>query len=186
MRELCSILLLQVALLGMSQEDPLAGPRPLVITETIALPLSMVQVEQAALSAWPYSFGLEPGARLGMEDPGTGRMEGTARFNFRSSTVGNRLQTLGVINYTVTIQAENGQCRVRISHFSHKGNSNATEGAIDLGTIYAAQRPQERIPGISMGTADRLHMDMRTQVTARLQEVIKTFSSGLRSAAEKQ
>ncbi|MBX2983289.1 MAG: hypothetical protein WBB32_10910 [Flavobacteriales bacterium] len=168
------------------QEGSLDGPRPLVITEAVALPLSVAQVELAARNAWPYSFGQEPGAKMVMEDMGSGRLEGYARFNFRSAQLGSRQQTLGVITYKISIQAENGQCRIRVSHFSHTGNKNAVGGPIDLGTIYAGARPKERVPGISLGTAERLHEDMRTQVTARVREVVKNFSSRMRQTVEQR
>ncbi len=186
MRVLCTIFSLLGALWVIAQESTFDGPRPLVITEAVALPLSMAQVEQAARSAWLYSFGQEPGARLVMEDQGTGRVEGLARFNFRSSTIGSREQTMGVINYKISIQAENGQCRIRVSHFAHIGNKNAPGGSVDLGTIYTGSRPVERIPGISLGTAERLHEDMRTQVSAHLRDVIKAFSANLRQAVDER
>lgn len=93
---------------------------------------------------------------------------------------------MGVINYQVFIQAENGQCRVRISHFTHTGNRNATGGGVDLGLLYAGQRPQESVQGISMGTANRLHADMRAQSRAHMDEVIKTFFAALRRTVVQQ
>ena len=186
MRVLCTLLLLSGALQAMPQESPLDAPRPLVINEAVALPLSMAQVELAARDAWQYSFGQQPGAQLMLVDAGTGRVEGIARFNYRSSSVGSREQTLGVITYKISIQAENGQCRIRISHFLHSGNKNAPGGSVDLGAIYTGPRPSERVPGISLGTAQRLHQDMRTQVSAQVREVIKVFSSRMRQAVEQR
>ena len=186
MRVLCILLFLFSALLAMPQGSTLDDPRPLVITEAIALPLSLGQVEQAARNAWQYSFGQEPGARLMLDEAGSGRVDGIARFNYRSSSVGSREQTLGVINYKISIQAENGQCRVRISHFSHNGNKSAPGGSVDLGTIYSGPRPAERVAGISAGSAQRLHEDMRTQVSAQMREVLKVFSSRMRQTAEER
>lgn len=183
MRLTALLLLLVGHVPAMAQPDLLAAPRPLVLVETVALPLSMAQVEQAARQAWAWSFGLEPGATI-IQAGENGRIEGTARFNFRASGVGNRLQTLGVINYHVTIQAANGQCRVRLSQFTHTGNRNAPGGAINLGIIYEGERPDARIPQISRGTAQRLHDDMRTQASTHLRSVIGTFASRLRTAAQ--
>ncbi|HMN05370.1 MAG TPA: hypothetical protein PKD45_06555 [Flavobacteriales bacterium] len=157
------------------------APRPLVLTEVLALPLSAGQVEKAAQAAWEYSFGQEPAARMAVLGGGTGRLEGAARFNFKSSTAGNRLATLGVIDYQVTIQAENGLCRVRISQFNHTGNRYAPGGAVSLGRIYADKRPPERVPGISSGVAQRLNDDMRGQLGAHLSEVIKVFFRQLKN-----
>ncbi len=185
MRHSLLLLLLATRIPAMTQPAAVAAPRPLVLVETVALPLSMAQVEQAARKAWTWSFGQEPGAAM-LQGGENGRMEATARFNFRSSAVGNRLQTLGVINYHVTIQAANGQCRLRISQFNHTGNRSAPGGAINLGTIYESERPDERIAQISRSTATRLHEDMRTQVTAHLRTVVATFSARLRTSAQER
>lgn len=186
MRVLCTLLLLFGALQVMSQEGSLDTPRPLVINEAVALPLSMAQVELAAREAWQYSFGQQPGAQLVSEEAGTGRVDGIARFNYRSATVGSREQTLGVISYKISIQAENGQCRIRISHFVHTGNKSAPGGPVDIGPLYAGPRPAERVPGISAGSAQRLHQDMRTQVSAQVKELIKVFSARMRQAADER
>lgn len=184
MRLLCTLFFLLGALWAMPQEGYLDGPRPLVINEAVALPLSSAQVMQAALGAWAFSFGQQPGASPVPEQADAGRLEGAARFNYRSSTLGSREQTLGVIHYQVSLHAENGQCRIRIAHFTHVGNKNAPGGPVDLGTIYAGDRPAEPVRGVSSGSASRLHEDMRTQVTAHLRDVIKVFSARIRLLAE--
>lgn len=185
MRLFVMLLLLAAHVPAMTQPAVVAAPRPLVLVETVALPLSMAQVEQAARQAWTWSFGQEPGAAI-LPGGESGRIEATARFNYRSSAVGSRLQTLGVINYHVTIQAANGQCRLRISQFNHTGNRGAPGGAINLGTIYEGERPDERVALISRSTATRLHEDMRAQVTARLRTVVATFSARLRASAQER
>lgn len=173
-------LLLAGPLLGQDLADE--SHRPLVLVEAFAVPHSMAQVAQAVQEAWPYSFGQEPGARIVQEDRATGLLEGVARFNYKSSTTGNRLATLGVIEYTISIRAENGLCRIRVSQFRHTGNRNAPGGAIDLGPIYAGTRPQERIPGLSRASAQRFNDDMRDQVKGHLAEVTKAFNKQLRTA----
>ncbi|MCC6840395.1 MAG: hypothetical protein IT230_09580 [Flavobacteriales bacterium] len=183
MRPFASLLLLACSTTAMTQPGPFPAPRPLVLVENVALPMSMAQVEQAARQAWPWSFGQEPGAAL-LQATGNGRIEGTARFNYRSSSVGNRLQTLGVIRYHITIQAANGQCQLRISQFTHTGNSNVPGGPINLGTLYEGTRPDVRVAQVSRSTATRLHDDMRAQVTAHLRTVIGSFSARLRSSAQ--
>lgn len=184
MRLLCTFFCLLGASWALPQETGLGGPRPLVINEAVALPLSMAQVQEAALAAWAFSFGQEPGASAVPVIVGPGQLEGSARFNFRSATLGSREQTLGVIQYQVSIQAENGQCRVRITQFNHAGNRHAPGGAIDLGTIYAGERPSGPVPGISAGSAARLHADMRTQVEAHVRGVAKQFAARMRAMAE--
>lgn len=183
MRAALTLLLLVWALRAVPQDPGLDGPRPLVITDAVALPLSKAQIYSAALSAWEFSFGQEPGAKLTLRDSSNKRIEGMARVNFRSSQLGSRQGSMGVINYTITIQAENGQCQVRINHLSHTGNRNAPGGPIDLGTIYMGERPAGPVPGVSKGTAARLHSDMRTQATAHIGNAMKLFASALRRAS---
>ncbi len=161
-----------------------ADARPLVITDAIAMPLSRSQILQAALKSWPYSFGQEPGARMILVDTANGSIKGMARFNFRSTGVGSREESMGVVSYTIAIEAENGQCRVRVGHLNHTGNHNAPGGGIDMGLLYADKRPQTPVPGISMGTANRLHDDMRAQVQARANEVLKVFLGAMRRASD--
>lgn len=184
MRPWCIAVLVLSGINLAAQDNPELAPRLLVVKEAIALPQSMAQIGKAATKAWPYSFGQEPGSRIVLDDPSTGRLEGVARFNFKSSTTANRPGTLGIIEYRVGIQAENGLCRILISQFVHTGNRNAPGGAIDLGHVYAAERPPERVPGISRGAAQRLNEDMRNQLRAHLGEVIKTFRMQLRVALE--
>ena len=112
-----------------------------MITEAVALPLSKAQIYAAAVDAWEFSFGQEPGAKLTDRDTSNNRIVGVARVNYRSAQLGSRLGSMGVINYNITIQTENGQCQVRISHLSHTGNRNAPSGAIDLGDDHTETDP---------------------------------------------
>lgn len=186
MRVLTTLLFSALLLPARPQTAPMDGPRRLVIAEDIALPMSSTQVEQAVRKAWPFSFGLEPGAGPLPAEAVNGRFEADARFNFRSTATNSRLQSLGVVNYHISIRAGNGQCKVLISQFDHTGNRNAPGGAVNLGPLYAGERPPDRIPGISMGTATRLHKDMRDQVSDHLQKVLKAFAAQLRKAASSE
>ena len=183
MRVVGLLILLTWGIPAIPQDGRMDVKRPFVITDAIALPLSSAQIFNEALKQWRYTFGQEPGANLVMQDTATGTIQGTARINFRSSGLGSREETMGVITYEVAIQAENGQCRVRTSHFQHTGNRNSIGGGIDLGLLYAGDRPQEKIPGISMGTAQRLHADMCRRAQVHIGEVIKTFAARMRRAA---
>ena len=162
---------------------PAEAPQRLAFSDAIALQLSKAQVLELALRAWEYSFGQEPGAEVLQVDSANGRIEGAARVNFRSTGLGAREATMGVIAYRITLEARNGQCLVRISHLEHTGNKMATGGAVDIGPIYAGARPLTKVPGISQGTAQRLHADMRTQATAKIQEAIHTFAARMRLLA---
>lgn len=184
MRGLCAILLLTGVLnLAAQPVDDAAVARPFVVNEAVALPMSAAQVMQAAQDAWPWTFGQQPGATIISTDPTEFRIEGALRFNFKSSSAFARLSTLGVINYQVTITATNGACKVRAAQFVHTGNKNAPGGPISLGRIYAGQRPDERVAGLSRGSAQRLNDDMRQQLADHLQELVRGFALRMRTHA---
>lgn len=152
----------------------------LVITEKIPVGMSKSQVYEAARKHWDLTFGQEPGARLEHADPVTGVLDGSARFNFRSTSITAREELLGVINYRVHIMAENGQCLVQVTHFSHVGNRGAPGQGIDLGRLYKGTRPDIRVRGIGIPVARRHHEDMVQQCTDRVHRVIRTFASRIR------
>ncbi len=184
MRVFCLSVPLALALTVGAQVLPEGGAHPLVITDAAALPSSSAQIFHNAVKEWTYSFGQEPGARLVQIDTAGGTLMGTARYNFRSTAVGSREESMGVITYEVAIQSQNGQCRVRIGHFVHTGNRNAPGGGVDLGTIYAGDRPPGKVAGVSAGTASRLQTDMRTQLQVHLELVLKNFLAAMRRNSE--
>lgn len=182
MRPLVILALLLLPFLAMAQVDTVPA-RPLVLQDVFGLQLSRMQVFAAADQAWAYTFGQEPGAKIELDDADHGLLEGTARFNYRSNILTDREETMGVITYHITIQAENGQCRIRISQVQHTGNRAALSGGIDLGPIYAGDRPRTRVPGMSFGTAEKVHADMRMQISAQVQKVMNAFAARMRTAA---
>ncbi|MBS1582885.1 MAG: DUF4468 domain-containing protein [Bacteroidetes bacterium] len=179
---LLALLLLQVRAGAMAQ-DATDAAGTLVITDAIGLELSKARIYAAALDAWGFTFGQEPGARLDREDKENGVIEGAARFNYRSTALSAREETMGTIAYRITVQCDNGQCRVRVAQLVHTGNRGAMGGGIDLGPIYAGDRPMTRVPGISLGLAQRLHADMRDRSSERIGQVMKAFAARLRAAA---
>lgn len=182
MRPLAILALLLLPCLAMAQLDTVPA-RPLVLQDAIALQLSRLQVYSAILDAWTYTFGQEPGAKVVLKDAENGLVEATARFNYRSNILADREETMGVIIYHITIQADNGQCKVRISQVQHTGNRNAMGGGIDIGPIYEGERPMTRIPGISLGTAQKVHADMRMQVSTQVRNAMNAFAVRMRRAA---
>jgi hypothetical protein len=163
-----------------AQGVPAEPAHPLVVTDAIGIQLSKAQVFQAAMASWAYTFGQEPDCRIMLVDSAVGIIRASARFNFRASTLASREETMGVVRYEVLVQAENGRCSVQVSHLTHTGNHNAPGGGVDLGTIYQGDRPSERIAGISLANAQRIHTDIRKQTQARISEVMKKFFAGLR------
>ena len=170
------------ALAASAQVDLGAGTL-LTFSDAIALQLSKAQAFELSLQAWEYSFGQQPGATLLQVDTANGRIEGSARVNFRSTGLGSREATMGAISYRITVEARNGQCLVRIAQLEHTGNRSAPGGGVDLGPIYAGERPVRKTAGISQGTAQRLNADMRTQATGKVQEAMHAFASRLRLLA---
>lgn len=163
---------------------PTSAGQPLAFSDAIALQRSKAQVLDLALKTWTYTFGQEPGAVMLQVDSSNGRVEGSARVNFRSSALGAREATLGVITYRISLEARNGQCLVRIAQLEHTGNRNAPGGGVNLGTIYAGQRPPGPVRGISQGSAQRLHADMRDQATEKIQGAMRAFAARLRLLAQ--
>ncbi len=182
MRVLPLFALLLLPCLTKAQTDTVPA-RPLILQDAIGLQLSRMQVYAAAQEAWAYTFGQEPGAKVDLKDAENGLLEGTARFNYRSNFLVDREETMGVITYHITIQADNGQCRVRITQITHTGNRNAMGGGIDMGPIYAGDRPLIKIPGMSLGSAQKVHADMRMQVSIQIHKVMNAFATRMRTAA---
>ena len=176
-------LLLALPMAAGAQAHSPAG-QALAFTDAIALQRSKAQVLELALKAWTYTFGQEPGAAMLQVDSTNGRIEGSARVNFRSTALGAREATLGVIAYRISLEARNGQCLVRITQLEHTGNRNAPGGGINMGTIYAGQRPPGPVRGISQGSVQRLHDDMRGQASEKIQGAMPAFAARLRLLAQ--
>lgn len=83
---------------------------PLRFSGTVSAPLNAKQMLLHVMQAWRFTFGAEPGARMEL-DTATGTMHGSARFNFRSSGLNGREETMGPIAYRVRIVVRNGECQ---------------------------------------------------------------------------
>lgn len=163
-----------------SDAEPPSGA--LVLNEVVGLHLSRNQIYDAALDAWTWTFGQEPGAHVDVQDRATGVIEGHARFNFRSQGITAREESMGPVTYQVVVRADNGQCTIRITRFVHVGNHNAQQGGLDLGPIYTGDRPNTRIPGYSLKFIQRLHAEVRDRLNERVGEVLRAFAGRLRRA----
>ncbi len=152
-------------------------------SEVVGLPMSRAQIMKAAQEAWEYTFGQQPAARLGAIDPENGVLEGAARMNYRSSFLGAREESMGVIQYRVSIMANNGQCTVRVFDIRHTGDHAAPGGGIDAGAILDGDAPHEHYPGISLKLSQRLHADIRRSISERAGELMRQFAARLRLLA---
>lgn len=169
--------------LSATAQDTHAPGSLLSFNDAIAVQLSRSQGIKLAFKAWEYSFGQQPGATILLLDTTNGRIEGSARVNFRSTGLGSREATMGTISYHITVEAHNGQCSVRVAQLEHTGNRSAPGGGVDLGSVYAGERPIQKTPGVSQGSAQRLNEDMRTQATSKIQEAMRAFAARLRLLA---
>jgi hypothetical protein len=182
-----SLLLLWCGLWGalVAQENGGRTAAALTFSNSVGLPGSKAQVYAAALKAWEFSFGLEPGARLVVTDPENGVLEGTARMNFRSAMVLNREETMGSVGYTVHIECGNGTCSVRVSGLKHTGNHNARGGGLDIGPILSGTGPAERPSGMGWTLARKTHAEIQNKLNDRIPAVIRNLLSQVRSQTEK-
>ena len=166
------------------QSGPGEAPGALSFNDAVGLPMSRGQILSSALDAWEYTFGQEPGAHLERVDKEIGVIEGTARLNYRSAMLLVREETMGSINYRVSITAENGQCILRVSNLVHVGNHGAQGGGIDIGTILSGDGPVARPPGVSPWHARGIHAEIRDRSTARIGELMQAFTARLRRAGQ--
>jgi hypothetical protein len=156
-----------------------SGPQ-FMLTEEIVLPLNKAQLAAAVKDAWDHSFGREPGARVGRLDPEDGVLEGQARLNFRSAMLAGREESMGVVNYMVSVHIRNGQCTVHLHDVKHTGNKGANGGGLDVGLLREGEAPLEHYPGMGLKYSRRLHAEVRSVAEARLRELIRQFTGRLR------
>lgn len=184
MRILTTLLLL--ALLRTAAAQPLDGPAGSALTysRSINVALNAVQLHDKAMEAWTWTFGKEPGARLVSSDRSNGSIDAVARFNFRSVMLTMREETMGVVQYKVTIRVSAGECRVMVSELSHTGNRNTTMGGIHVGTLMRATTTGRKVPGMSRSNALRLQQELQDAADERMKAVLNAFEARLRANAQ--
>ncbi|MBV6404819.1 MAG: hypothetical protein IT228_02700 [Flavobacteriales bacterium] len=153
----------------------------LLFSASYSLPMSASQVLERAREAWSQSFAREPGARLNPANDRPDQLEGSAHFNFRSTTLTGREETMGRVSYRVRISATNGGCEVTIGPFRHTGNRAALRGGTDLGLITAAGPPTHRPPGLSGRTTTTLLGEIRQLARQKGEGLLRNFGALLRS-----
>jgi len=156
----------------------------LTMARSISAPLNAVQLHDAAVDAWTWSFGKEPGARLLLTDRTAGTLKGTARLNFRSTMLTGREETMGTVSYTVSIQVQPGECRITIADLIHTGNKNTARGGIHLKQLMRSDEDAHRTSGMSRSNVVRLHQELRTASTEHLTGLLQTFEARMRSRIE--
>lgn len=154
---------------------------PFTLTDEVGLPANRAQLMAAARLAWRFTFGQQPGAHVdGMNDT-LGTIQGSARLPYRSTLLQAREESQGSVSYRITIMVDNGHCSVRLYDLRHTGNREAQGGGVDVGTIYTGEAPEKHLPGLNLSVSRRLHADVRTACSAKLEELLRAFASALRA-----
>jgi hypothetical protein len=181
-----AILVIMACLPVLAQAQVPAGDPGSAITYTraIAVPLNGVLLFDKATDAWTWTFGKEPGAKVLASDRESGTLQGTARVNYRSATLGLREETMGVINYHVVLSVRAGECRITISELVHTGNRNTSRGGIHMGPLAKGPDPVQRVKGTGGSNARRIYAEVKSTADARLQALLQAFEARLRANAE--
>ncbi|HMC96367.1 MAG TPA: hypothetical protein VKG92_01825, partial [Flavobacteriales bacterium] len=144
LRLLSILLFMHFPFAGRSQDPATA----ISYTRSVSVPLNAVQLFDRADEAWTWTFGKEPGARLLIKDRDKGVIEATARLNFRSEMLTQREESMGTVQYHITLQIRAGECRTVVTELTHTGNRNTARGGIHLGLLTHAEGPSHKVPGM--------------------------------------
>lgn len=172
------LLLMYAPVEGRTQEPA----TPITYTRSVSVPLNGLQLFDKVLEAWTWTFGKEPGARLLVKDREQGVLEATARVNFRSEMLTMREESMGTIQYHITLQVRAGECRTLVSEFIHTGNKTTARGGVHLGLLTRAASPTKRVPGMGRGNSQRLYAEVKQQADGRVNALIQAFESRLRAS----
>ncbi len=177
-------LFLMLLLGGKGTAQDLAEEAALNFSRSMSIPLNSLHLYDKALEAWTWTFGQEPGADLKRSDRANGMIEGIARVNFRSEMLTGREESMGVIQYRVTIMVHAGECRLTVSELNHVGNRNAPRGGIHCGPLTKGPDPIVRVPGMGHGNVQRLYAELKNASTSRITTMMQTFEARLRASTE--
>ena len=179
-----SLALLLMPLLGIcAARAPAQQATAITYDRSIAVGLNGVQLFEKANEAWTWTFGKEPGAKLLRTERGSGLLEGTARMNFRSEMLTGREETMGVVQYRVTIRTQPGECRVVVSDLTHIGNRNTSLGGIHMGLLRQGTDAVPALRGMGKANADRLHEELLATSNTRIQQLLRAFESRVRAGS---
>lgn len=181
-----ALLLLLLAIPGGSrgQVTPIPTPVALFYSRSITVPLNGPLLHDKAVDAWNWTFGKEPGARVLRSIREEGVLEGTARVNFRSQRLWLRDESMGPIQYRVTLQVKAGECKVNVNELIHTGNRTTARGGVHLGLLTQGDRPLKDSPGTSMSGLQRTYAEAKEVAEARIHALLQAFEARLRASAE--
>lgn len=155
---------------------------PLRFSGAVSAPLNAKQIHLHALQAWRFTFGAEPGARMEL-DTASGTLHGSARYNYRSSGLNGREETMGPITYRVRIEVRHGECQWIVEDLRHSGNRGAPKGGGDLGLLTNQDNAPRRLPGMSSPSTTNVWRDAKAQVADRIAALGMAFEARMRAAA---
>ncbi len=179
-----SLVLLLLPLLGVSAAwAPAQQATAITYDRSIAVGLNGVQLFDKASEAWTWTFGKEPGAKLLRTERGSGLLEGTARMNFRSEMLTGREETMGVVQYRVTIRTHPGECRVVVSELTHTGNRTTAMGGIHMGLLRQGGDAVPAVRGMGRANAKRLHDELVATADGRIQQLLRAFEARVRAGS---
>ena len=183
MRTVLASLSIALCLLSWSQSTGPSDPGvELTYARSISVMLTNEQLHDLALDAWTWTFGTQPGARIIRNDRSTGAIEATARFNFRSSMLTMREETMGVVEYKVTIRAGDGECRVQVTDVTHTGNRSTTMGGVHAGVL-TREHGGRRIRGMSRAHGMELRGELLEAGDRNIGAMLDGFEARLRANA---
>lgn len=179
-----SLVLLLLPLLGICAAwAPMQQATAITYDRSIAVGLNGVQLFDKASEAWTWTFGKEPGAKLLRTERGPGLLEGTARMNFRSEMLTGREETMGVVQYRVTIRTQPGECRVVVSELTHIGNRNTSLGGIHMGLLRQGPDAVPALRGMGRANAKRLHDELVAASNTRIEQLLRAFEARIRAGS---
>lgn len=153
-------------------------------TRSLSVPLNVFQLYDHALTAWTWTFGKEPGATLRRSSREEGIIEGTARIPFRSQMLTGREESMGVIQYRVTIHLKAGECRTVVSELTHIGNKTTPNGGIHLGLLTKAEVPPKKVSGMGRSNVARLYAEVKALGASHVTAMMQAFEARLRADLE--
>ena len=168
-----------------SSQSPADAPATaLSYTRSVAVPLNGLLLFDRVAEAWTWTFGKEPGAKLLKKDREGGALEGLARINFRSEQVLLREETMGVIQYHVTLRVQPGECRITVSDLSHTGNRTTPRGGVHMGLLTRGTEPSQRLRGVGGSNSRKVYAEVKRAAETRITSLLQAFEARLRASAE--
>jgi hypothetical protein len=92
-----------------------------------------------------------------------------------------RDETMGTIQYRVTIHVKAGECRITVSELTHSGNRTTPRGGIHFGLLLRGDEPAVRVRGVGASNSRRIYAEVKAVADARISAVLQAFEARLRA-----